>query len=359
MDEFRKIDGVIGATRVSTFNVQLNSDFVLRANSASPIVTQNQGPGQGRNQNNNNNNNNVSIRLLALDSQDFSSTTWFRSDFAQESLAEMMSRLATTSDGVLVPRDILTQYDLQVGDQFGATVGTSYSMKIPTQFTIVGTYDYFPTVYKETGVTLIGNLENLYDQFGFTVPHRIWLKLAPGASSEAVMKSIAATLQTNPDTSTQDARLDIKTEQAKTERVGIFGTLSIGFLATAAMAMLGLLIYSYASLRERVYHLAMLLAVGVSRSQVVAQVVLEYTFLSLFGVGAGAFIGITASNLFVPFFRFTGEKGVIPLPPLLPVIAWPGISTLTLIFTVVIVVAEVVTITLSIRDRIGQLLKDV
>lgn len=357
MDEFRKLPGVLGATRVSTFNVQLSTEFVIRANSAAPApnLTQNRGqaPGQNRNQN-------ISIRMVALDAQEFASVTWFRSDFSQESLNAMLNRLASRADGVLVPREILTQYDLQIGDQFGATVGTSYSMRVAGQFTIVGTYDYFPTVYPENGVTLIGNLENLCDQFGFTLPHRIWLKLAPGVSGDTILKTIYNTLQTQPQlNATEDTRFNIITEQSKMERVGIFGTLSMGFLATAFMAMLGLLIYSYASLRERVYHLAMLLAVGVSRSQVIAQVVLEYTFLCLFGVAAGAAIGITASNLFVPFFRFTGEKGGIPLPPLLPIIAWPEIVTLTLIFTVLIVVAEVVTITLSLRDRIGQLLKDV
>ena len=34
----------------------------------------------------------------------------------------------------------------------------------------------------------------------------------------------------------------------------------------------------------------------------------------------GALIGNAASELFIPFFRFTGEQGV-PLPPLLPVFA--------------------------------------
>ena len=42
------------------------------------------------------------------------------------------------------------------------------------------------------------------------------------------------------------------------ERVGIFGTLTVGFLASAAMAILGLLLYSYASLRDRVYRFSVL-----------------------------------------------------------------------------------------------------
>ena len=237
------------------------------------------------------------------------------------------------------------------------TVGTSYSQKTSTQLTIVGSYDYFPTIYQDN-VTLIGNFENLSNLFGFTLNHEIWLKLADGVSAETVLKRISDQLQINTAV-VQDTRLNISEEQAKSERVGIFGTLTIGFLATGLMATLGLLIYSYASRQNRIYHLARQLAIGVSRRQVVSQVVLEYAFLALFGVVAGATIGVTACNLFVPFFSFTGEGGVIPLPPLLPIINWPGIQTLVIIFTIVIVVAEVATVAFSIRDRIGQLLKGV
>jgi ABC-type antimicrobial peptide transport system permease subunit len=131
----------------------------------------------------------------------------------------------------------------------------------------------------------------------------------------------------------------------------------MSFLATSIMAVLGLLIYSYASLRERVYHLAMLLSMGIERGQMIAQVILEYAFLAVFGVAAGAGIGVAATLLFVPFFRFTGEKGVVPLPPLIPIIAWNQVYLLIGIFTAVVVLAEIITITLSIRQRIAQLLK--
>lgn len=121
--------------------MQLNNAFVLRANNAAPIVIPNRGPGQTAKPEPRS-----FIRLLALDSRDFAAVSWFRPDFAQEPLGAMMSRLAAMPDGILVPREILAQYDLQIGDQFGATVGTTCSTKISTQFTIVGTYDYFPTI---------------------------------------------------------------------------------------------------------------------------------------------------------------------------------------------------------------------
>jgi ABC-type antimicrobial peptide transport system permease subunit len=148
----------------------------------------------------------------------------------------------------------------------------------------------------------------------------------------------------------------IAEEQAKMERVGIFGTLSVGFLATSIMAILGLLIFSYASLQERLYRYAVLHAVGMAKRKIMAQVTIENTFLALFGAVAGAYIGISATRLFIPFFRYTGERGV-PLPPLLPIIAGDAVKWLVLIFTVTIIAAQLITIATAFRTQLARIIK--
>ena len=97
-------------------------------------------------------------------------------------------------------------------------------------------------------------------------------------------------------------------------------------------------------------------AVGVSRRQIMAQLVLEYAFLVVFGVVAGVVIGNFAADLFVPFFRFTGEKGV-PLPPLLPIIADRQAFELVIVFTVTIVLAELATVAMAFRQQLGKILR--
>jgi len=89
-----------------------------------------------------------------------------------------------------------------------------------------------------------------------------------------------------------------------------------------------------------------------------AQVVMEYAFLALFGALAGAVIGRFSSELFVPFFRYTGEQG-IPLPPLIPIIANNQLRSLSLIFGSLIVGIEVITIATFLRQRLAQILKRV
>ena len=94
----------------------------------------------------------------------------------------------------------------------------------------------------------------------------------------------------------------------------------------------------------------MLRAVGLRYWQIVGQVVLEYGLLTAWGAVAGALVGIAASELFVPFFRVTGEQRT-PLPPLLPVIAQQDISRLAVIFVGIMVLMGVVVIARALSRR--------
>jgi putative ABC transport system permease protein len=311
--EFGKVDGVVGAARVGDFSALI------------ALAT-----------------GDMWVRFMAVDRLDFPSVAWFRPDFADESLGGLMNQLALAQDGILVSREFLAGHSLQIGDQIPVAVSMDTALGVRSNFTIVGTYDYFPTVYEEESTAFIGNMDYLSTLLGITVPHNIWLGLEPRVDGESVLKAIPGTARAVA-TAAQDARAIIAQEQAKMERVGIFGTLSIGFLAAAFMAVLALLIYSYASLQERVYRFAVMHAVGLLRSQIIAQVVMEYAFLTVFGALSGMLIGLLSSELFVPFFRYTGEPGV-PLPPLLPIVAEGAVRNLALVFTAVVILAEVATI---------------
>jgi len=295
-------------------------------------------------------------QLTAIDRIDFPAAAWFWEDFARESLGAMMNRLAISQDGILVPQTFLEENNLTIGDMLSLIVTIENLMTVPADFTIVGTYEYFPNTTDET-LKVVGNLDYINTLTGLTVAHDIWLKTDPNVNHDTLIKNLTRELNLtvgNP----QDTQALIKEEQSRMERVGIFGTLTVGFLATALMAILGLLIYSYASLQERAYRLAVLNAVGLSKKQIMAQVILEYAFLAVFGVLAGALIGSIASELFVPFFKFTGEQG-ISLPPLVPIIASSQLRSLSIIFGSSVVLLEILTMGTVLNKQLTQILKRV
>jgi putative ABC transport system permease protein len=327
VDEFRALPGVIQAARVGDYQ----TNITLAAGDGARI--------EGR--------------FLAVDRVDFSRTAWFRSDLARESLGGLMNRLAATEDGVLVSQKFLTDNRFSIGDRLTAWVLADIGASVTAQFTIVGVYDHFPTVYEDRE-TIIGNFEYINSFFGITMPHRLWLRLAPGVRGEQVLEEVETT--GIGSIRIQDTRQIITDEQAKMERVGVFGTLSVGFLAAAFMAALGLLTYSYSSLHERMFLFSVMRAIGLKRPQILSQVAMEYLILTAYGAAAGVVAGSLAADLFVPLFRVTGESGA-PLPALLPIIAQEQILPLVVMFVGVMILLELITIAAAIYQRLSSALR--
>jgi putative ABC transport system permease protein len=327
IDEFRALPGVADAARVGDYEAHVT----LAA-------------GDGRR---------IEGRFLAVDRVDFSRTAWFRSDLAREPLGALMNRLAAQEDGVLVSQHFLSENQLAINDKITIWVLTNFGASVETQFTVVGVYEHFPTVYEDRE-TIIGNMEHLFSYFGMTMPHRIWLKLQPGSDGEQVLDEVLTTgIDTLRENDTQEI---IVNEQARMERVGVFGTLSVGFMAAAFMAALGLLTYSYSSLHERLFIFSVLRAIGLKRPQIIGQIALEYMILIAYGAVAGVAAGSIAANLFVPLFRVTGEQGA-PLPTLLPIIAQDQIWPLALVFATVMIGLELIVISGAIYQRLANALR--
>ncbi|MFN8440322.1 MAG: ABC transporter permease [Caldilineaceae bacterium] len=296
----------------------------------------------------------VSGRFIALDRAEFARVSWFRPDFASEPLGGLMNRLAATPEGILVSESFLKANNLRAGDKLEIYVLADGGASLTDQFTVVGAYRYFPTVYEQEKVAVIGNFEYINSFFGMTMPHHLWLKLKPGARGEDVVKSIP---ETGIDAiSVEDTPAILTDERGKMERVGVFGTLSVGFLASALMAALGLLTHTYSSLNERLYLFSVMRAIGLKRIQVLLQVGLEYTLLIAYAGFAGVTIGTISTQLFVPLFRVSGDPGKA-LPPLLPILDQTQVIPLVAIFTLGIIFLELLIIRTAIYQRLGQALR--
>ena len=277
---------------------------------------------------------------------------WFRDDFADEALGGLMNLLAIQPDGILLPEEVLTANNIRIGEQFPMSISIDQGLGFEATFTVVGTYKYFPTVYADQ-ITAIGNLEYIFSFFGTPMSHNIWLRLQPGVKGADVYEELKN--MGIMATQAYDAQDLITEEQNKTERVGVFGTLTVGFLAAAIMALAGLLINTYASLNERLHRFTILHAIGLFRRQILAQVLLEYFFLTAYGAAAGALVGAVTSRLFAPFFRITGAQE-IALPPLIPVIAQDQIMHLAMAFGGVMIVLELAVIASALYRRFFNML---
>jgi putative ABC transport system permease protein len=140
------------------------------------------------------------------------------------------------------------------------------------------------------------------------------------------------------------------------ERVGLFGVLNVGFLATGLMPGIGFVLYSYASLRRRFIQLGILQAIGLSVKQLIGYLALEQFILMGMAIGLGAVIGLVTSKLFVPFLQISTETGT-PIPPFEVLIGWAESAWLSLAFGLVLFMTMIGTIYYLAQMKVFQAVK--
>ncbi|MBN1583417.1 MAG: hypothetical protein JXA89_22095 [Anaerolineae bacterium] len=302
--------------------------------------------------------------FIGVDRLDLPRLLFFRADFADQPLGGLMNQLASREDAVLLSERFMREANFQVGSKISIRISILdlilNQISLTSDFIVAGTYRYFPTVYEQEDASgdqqtaIIGNLDFLFEQIGGPELHHIWLKTAPDADKQQMIARVEEMGVFIKDWN--EARDMIAEEQAKSERVGIFGTLTIGFLAATVLSGIGLLVYNYASLQERLFRFTILWAIGLSLLQVISQIAIEYMVLMVYSVLGGAAIGAWASGLFIPFFQAIDE-GMLRPPSIIPVIAWQDIARISGVFTIVLVVAQLAVVVGVLRKGVFQALR--
>jgi putative ABC transport system permease protein len=262
---------------------------------------------------------------------------------------------------------------LNIGDKITLGIITGVAGEsIPLEVNIVGTFDLFPTWYPETGTMIVGNLDEFFLQAGREYPHEVWLGTTRNANPEAITYAVRGfsilldqqadqtkLVQNGLNTIVKEwssADLNIRAEQARPERQGLFGLLSVGFIASALLTVLGFLLYALFSFRRRFIEMGMLRAIGLSIQQMKSLLAAELAFLILLGIGAGTALGVLASRMFIPFLQI-GASAQSQYPPFHIEIAWLSIVEIYVLFIALFLVALSVLSSLLVRMKIFQAIK--
>lgn len=280
-----------------------------------------------------------------------SDISYWRRDFASQSLGGLMNALAVERNGVLAQEDFLRESILSVGDTLRLTV-VSYGERTDMDLRIVGSFKYFPTWYPSEGPLFVGNLDYFFEEAGQQYPYDVWVRLADTADAQTLVEE-------DLDIFTYDwtaPKLDIAVEQEQPERQGLFGLLSVGFGAAGILTVIGFLLYALFSFRRRFIEFGVLRAVGLSSKQMSAFLGWELALLILMGGALGTFLGGWVSSFFIPFLQI-GADEVSRIPPYVVDIAWSAIFRVYALFALLFVVAFVALIAMLRRMKIFEAVK--
>lgn len=305
VSEYRDLPGVLDATRVGDFVGEIKL------------------PGAS---------NSSRVRILGVDWPDFARVTYWRRDYATAPLGALMNSMGSRPDALIVPRSMLGATGLSIGDKIRLDISV-LDQRMDMEFTIVGVCDYFPTMFADERPALVANLDYVSETAGGVLPYAIWLRTAPGTDGQQLKEEIENFGFEIGQIS--DLAAQLGDDRLRLERVGVFGMLSTGFLASACLATLGLLTTIFVSLASRVQRFAVLRALGFGLNHLMIMVTLEFVTVVVYGVISGAALGALASKAFVPYFQLT-ESPSLPVPPFMAEIAWGQIGSYALAFSVVL-----------------------
>ena len=280
-------------------------------------------------------------QFIGVDRFDFQEVAFWREDFAPDNLGALMNELGRNPDGVLVPFDLMEEFSLEIGDTLRITVHT-YGFSTTIDFRIVGGFDLFLTWIPGDGPMFVGNLDYLFQAAGAPFPYKVWLSTDGTVEAENVLWRLPTEI--------------IDQTQRSPQRQGLFGLLSVGFIAAAILTVLGFLLYVLFSFRRRFIEMGVLRAIGLSSPQMVWLLAWELVFLTLMGGLIGTGLGSWASAWFIPNLQVdTGATSGIP--PVLVELAWNAVARIYVLFALLFVVALVTLGLILRRMRIFQAIK--
>jgi putative ABC transport system permease protein len=322
--EYLRIPGVTGATRVSSSGVE------VRGSTSS-----------------------LSGRFIGVDRVELTQVTRWRADYARESLGALMNRLADDPSSVLLSTDMAAKLGARVGDRLTILM-SDLDRRVEVPVTVAGYVRLFPTIYPDDGPFMIGNLDYAHDAQGGMYPYDVWLSVDETMTRERLERGFLdiglATFERGfiPE--------EILAERQRPERQGFYGLLSVGFVASAFLTVLGFLFYSLLSFQRRFVELGMLRAIGLSSRQLGTLLACEQALIIGIGGAAGTLIGVAASQLFIPFLQVRrGEHAQIP--PFIVGIAWDQIAVIYAVFFGMLLLAVAMMVLLLRRMKLFQAVK--
>jgi putative ABC transport system permease protein len=292
-------------------------------------------------------------QFVGVDRFDLPGVVYWRDDYAPESLGSIMNRLADDPSNVLVEVGYAARAGLRVGDRFVVKMN-DLDRTVDVPVIMAGYVRLFPTVNPQDGPFVVGNLDYAFEQQGGQFPYDVWMRTDAGTTETGLYRGIAELgLKVFEKGFSPE---EIVIERARPERQGFFGLLSVGFIASAFLTVLGFLFYSVLSFQRRFVELGMLRAIGLSSRQLGFLLACEQALIIGAGMLAGTLIGITGSQLFIPFLQVR-RAGTPLVPPFVVQIAWEQITIIYIVFGAMLLAAVGVMLLLLRRMKLFQAVK--
>lgn len=235
--------------------------------------------------------------VVGIDNVDFAEVAWFRNDLFPAHPNKYLDLLGHYEGAVIIPSGFAEKYQLESGDVLSIALQEQM-----IDFVVFGILPYWPAQYPDETPFFITNLDYIYDQVPM-IPYEVWLKMEPDALVAPLIERLGR--DGIELSSVKDVRTELVAEGKHPSRGGVFGILSLGFLVSILISLIGYVLYWFFNLSSRVVQFGVLRAMGLPRAQLSGMLILEQIFTAGLSIVFGIGIGELASRLFLPFLQTT------------------------------------------------------
>ena len=244
--------------------------------------------------------------LLGIIPNEFAKTAWFRDDLLPYHWYNYLNLLSQSPRAILLSTSMKDKYDLKTGD----SVLISWKDQSSIEGIIYAFIDYWPSINpignsaglagKSGSHFLVANLAFIHAKMALE-PYEIWITKKPGTISAEIFNAIE---ENSIDViKITDAKQEIITAKNDPMLQGINGVLTLGFLVSIIIALIGFIIYWILSLKSRVLQFGIIRAMGMEKNKVTRMLVWEHLLTSGTAIIMGIIIGRIAGSLFVPLIQ--------------------------------------------------------
>jgi hypothetical protein len=221
-------------------------------------------------------------------------------------------QLITVRVPALVSSGLLAKHQVRIGDSLSVQIDST-----PVNAQIVGTFDYFPTLY---GDGLVFSLPLLLQVLGGDGHPRPWPSELWVKNTSQQLQVDEPTLMANPNIADVVSRNDLE-RMIAADPLGPAGraNLMLGFVAACALAVTAFMVHFAFLARLRTSEYAILQANGLSATQVARSLRIEQLLIVAFSTLLGVALGTLLSLFLVPGLQVSSSpEDAIP-PTLLAV----------------------------------------
>ena len=243
------------------------------------------------------------INIMGIVPNEFAKVAWFRNDLLSHHINEYINLMVDAPKSFLVSTNLKEKYKLKEGD----TIHISWGDQNYLEGVIYAFVDYWPTYNpnpiskgKDAPGLIVANLSYIQNKMALQ-PYEVWIKKTEDATDK----------QINDKITEKDIKL-VKLQYTDQELVkmkndallqGMNGMLTLGFIASMLISLLGFLIYWIISIQGRVLQFGILRAMGMSLTKVIGMLACEQILVSGAAILIGILIGGITGDLFIPLLQ--------------------------------------------------------